>query len=217
MVFFSRLLTTTLLIQLYLRVGILLACRTHVHEFIISLKGEVWAQKTSWILSHFIKVTVPKQESERACIYICVSKGYTEFDSVSKISRLDFRTVPTMCYLYFFILLLMIYVAKYSNPALGEVYSIQHYAIKFVSDLRQVDVSSTNKTDRHGIAEILLNTICLALQIYRTRFNKLQNLYCLLEEIYFLLQYLNIVFLWKPSDQRLCKMLSSKRKVQIKK
>ena len=113
----------------------------------------------------------------------------TEFDSVSKISRLDFRTVPTMCYLYFFVLLLMIYVATYSYPTLGEVYSIQHYAIKFVSDLRQVDVFygySTNKTDRHGITEILLNTICLALQIYRTRFNKLQNLY-LLEEIYFLL------------------------------
>jgi len=26
-----------------------------------------------------------------------------------------------------------------SNPAHGEVYSIQHYAIKFVNDLRQVD------------------------------------------------------------------------------
>jgi hypothetical protein len=25
-----------------------------------------------------------------------------------------------------------------SNPALGDVYSIQHYVIKFVSDLRQV-------------------------------------------------------------------------------
>ena len=57
----------------------------------------------------------------------------TEFDSVSKISRLDFRTVPTMCYLYFFILLFMINVAKYSNPAHGEVYSIQHYVIKFES------------------------------------------------------------------------------------
>jgi hypothetical protein len=26
-----------------------------------------------------------------------------------------------------------------SNPAHGEVYSIQHYVIKFVNDLRQVD------------------------------------------------------------------------------
>ena len=45
----------------------------------------------------------------------------------------------------------------------GEVYSIQHYVIKFVSDLRQVcgfllitPVSSTNKTDRHDFTEILL-------------------------------------------------------------
>jgi hypothetical protein len=51
------------------------------------------------------------------------------------------------------------------------VYSIQHYVIKFVSDLRQVGgypgtpVSSTNKTDCHDITEILLkvalNTITL--------------------------------------------------------
>ena len=40
-----------------------------------------------------------------------------------------------------------------SNPVHGEVYSIQHYVIKFVSDLRQgffspgYLVSSTNKTD----------------------------------------------------------------------
>ena len=43
------------------------------------------------------------------------------------------------------------------------VYSIQHYVIKFVSDLRQVcgfspgtQVSSTTKIRRHDIAEILL-------------------------------------------------------------
>ena len=51
-----------------------------------------------------------------------------------------------------------------SNPVLGEVLSTQHYVIKFVSDLQQVGdslrvlwVSSTNKTDCHDIAEILLN------------------------------------------------------------
>ena len=47
-----------------------------------------------------------------------------------------------------------------SNPSHDEVYSIQHYLIKFVSDLRQVGgfrwVSSTNKTDLHGAFEILL-------------------------------------------------------------
>jgi hypothetical protein len=39
-------------------------------------------------------------------------------------------------------------------PAHGKVYLIQHYVIKFVIDLQQV--SSTNKTDHHNMAEILL-------------------------------------------------------------
>jgi hypothetical protein len=46
----------------------------------------------------------------------------------------------------------------------GEVYSIQHYGIKFASDLRQIggflrciSVSSANKTDRNDITEILLS------------------------------------------------------------
>ena len=50
-----------------------------------------------------------------------------------------------------------------SNPVHGEVYSVQHYVIKFVSDLRQVGgflrvrvpMSFTNKADSHDIAEIL--------------------------------------------------------------
>jgi hypothetical protein len=59
-----------------------------------------------------------------------------------------------------------------SNP---EVYSIQHYMIKFVRDLRQVGgffpgtSVSSNKTDLHDITEILLklelNTITLTLTI----------------------------------------------------
>ena len=47
------------------------------------------------------------------------------------------------------------------NPIHGEVYSIQHCVIKFVSDLWKVSgfspgtpVSSTNKTDPHDITEI---------------------------------------------------------------
>jgi len=50
-----------------------------------------------------------------------------------------------------------------SNPVHGELYSIQLYVIKFVSDLRQfgdffpgTSVSSTNKTDCNDITEILL-------------------------------------------------------------
>ena len=62
----------------------------------------------------------------------------------------------------------------YSNTALGEVYSIQHYVIKFVSAWRLVvgtPVSSSNKSDRHDITEILLkvtlNTIMLDLIVNR--------------------------------------------------
>ena len=52
-----------------------------------------------------------------------------------------------------------------SNSVHDELYQIQHYVIKFVSDLRQVGGFnfSTNKTDRHDITEIFfkvaLNTI----------------------------------------------------------
>ena len=54
-----------------------------------------------------------------------------------------------------------------SNPVHGEVYSIQHYVIKFVSDLGQfggflrTPIYSTNKTDRHDIIEILLLKVAL--------------------------------------------------------
>ena len=51
-----------------------------------------------------------------------------------------------------------------SNPVHGEVFSMQHYVIKFVSDLRQVggflrvlQFPPPNKTDLHDITEILLN------------------------------------------------------------
>ena len=52
------------------------------------------------------------------------------------------------------------------NPDHGEVYSIQQYVIKFVSDLRQVwgfspgsPISSTNETDCRYIAETLLKMV----------------------------------------------------------
>ena len=47
-----------------------------------------------------------------------------------------------------------------SNQVHGELYSIQHYVIKFVSNLRQVGGflrdSTTKKPNRHDITEILL-------------------------------------------------------------
>ena len=44
-----------------------------------------------------------------------------------------------------------------SNPSHGMANSIQHYVMKFVSDLRQVGpISSTKKIDRHDKTEKLL-------------------------------------------------------------
>ena len=57
-----------------------------------------------------------------------------------------------------------------SNPVHCEVHSIQHYVIKFVSDLRQVwfsqgtPISPTNKTDSHDITKILLKVALSAIK-----------------------------------------------------
>ena len=55
------------------------------------------------------------------------------------------------------------YGCEYESHS-SEVYSIRHYVMKFVSDLQQIGgfsgystlVSSTNKTDRHDMADIFL-------------------------------------------------------------
>ena len=43
-----------------------------------------------------------------------------------------------------------------SNPVPGEVYSIQHYVIKFVSELQQVFSGYSGFLHRHDVTEILL-------------------------------------------------------------
>jgi hypothetical protein len=63
-----------------------------------------------------------------------------------------------------------------SNPAHGEVYLVQHYVIKFTACQwfsPGTTVSSTSKTDRHDITEILLK---VALNII-TQFYKTKNCY----------------------------------------
>ena len=58
------------------------------------------------------------------------------------------------------------------NPTDVEVYLIQHYVIKFVSDLRQVGgflrvlwFPPPNKTDCHDITEILLKVVLNAIAL----------------------------------------------------
>jgi hypothetical protein len=80
--------------SLYVSVGILITCGKHLHDYIISLRGQVWAQKTSLTPPLLIEVPVPRQESEQSCICVLgvlILPLYTIF-------LLDFGTVPTVCY-----------------------------------------------------------------------------------------------------------------------
>jgi hypothetical protein len=54
-----------LLVRLYVRVGILLSCGKHLHDRLISIRGEVWVHKSSLTLPLFIEMPVPSQESGR--------------------------------------------------------------------------------------------------------------------------------------------------------
>ena len=52
------------------------------------------------------------------------------------------------------------------NPVHGDMYSIQHYVIKFLNDLLGTPISFTYKTDRHDITDILLKVALNSLNLY---------------------------------------------------
>jgi hypothetical protein len=79
-----------------------------------------------------------------------------------------------------------------SNPIHGEVYSIQNYVIKFVSDLLQVCGFFrvlNNKTDCHDITEILLK---VALNTIKPNQNHIY-LYLLFVKMKNCIEYVNIL------------------------
>ena len=70
-------------------------------------------------------------------------------------------------------------------PPIARLYLIQHYVIKFVSDLRQVDgflkvqcimVFSNNKTDCHDITEILLKVALITITLTPIKYNQSSKL-----------------------------------------
>jgi len=87
----------------YVGVHILLICGKHLHDCINSLRGEVWAHKSSLTPPLFLEVSVPSQESGRSSI--CVS-GF-DFCLFLRLFWLDFGNVSTVWY-FFFILYLHI-------------------------------------------------------------------------------------------------------------
>jgi hypothetical protein len=82
-----------------------------------------------------------------------------------------------------------------SNRVHGEVYSIQHYVIKFVSDLLQDGgtlVSSTNKTDRHDITELLLKVALNTIkQTNKQTVHKVKIWYCISPKIWYCISLKN--------------------------
>jgi len=68
-----------------------------------------------------------------------------------------------------------------SNPAHVEVYSIQRYVMKFVSDLQQVWLfspgtpdSCTNKTGRHDLTERLLKVVLNTITPSPSKYNNMK-------------------------------------------
>ena len=56
--------------RLYMRVGMLVACRKHFHDRIFPLKRDIWAHKASLISSLLVEVPVPWQNSAWTCICV---------------------------------------------------------------------------------------------------------------------------------------------------
>ena len=98
--------------------------------------------------------------------------GRSQLQQYVSLHTLDYKyiyyhIVHRLCEIYFSAVMYMInksvhfLVIVSSNPTHGQVYSIQHYVMKFVSDLRQFGgfllSPSNNKADRHDITEISLN------------------------------------------------------------
>ena len=84
----------TLFVRLYVRVGILLTCGKHLHDRIISLRGEVWSHKASLVPLFFYEVSFPSQKCERSCICLL---GLS-FLSLSTIFQLEHQSSLPVTY-----------------------------------------------------------------------------------------------------------------------
>jgi hypothetical protein len=127
------------------RHNILLTHGKHLHDRTISLRGEVWAHKTS--LPHFL-LPVSSKEIERSCIYVLGGINDASFyDFLYWILEMS-RQYGISCFFHFISLgnlsisrssrcnkRTLFNKHNCSNPVHGKVYSIQHYVIMFVSYL----------------------------------------------------------------------------------
>jgi hypothetical protein len=122
---------------------------------------------------------------------LCLSCQKLQRNCQILLKRAEASIIPiVLCHIH--TILLPYFPHDSLNPAYGEVYSIQHYVIKFVRTVvfSGCSVSSTNKTDRHDITEILFWN-----GIKHYNINPLK-LWCL--DLYFILYFSNskIYYRW---------------------
>ena len=101
----------------------MITCGNNLHEHIISLREDVWTNNIYHILLKWL-YQVNNVSGHVYIHYLGVSILHLWFPDWN----LELFTV--WCFIFF--------LCVSSNPANGEGYSIQHYVIEFVSDLRQV-------------------------------------------------------------------------------
>ena len=76
---------------------------THIWKTIISLRGVAWVNETSETSPPFIEVPISNPGSEGGHIFVCWGSYILP---LSTILLLDLGIVPSVCYCWFFILLL---------------------------------------------------------------------------------------------------------------
>ena len=90
----------TLLSRLYVRVGILLTCGKHLHDRIISLKGDAWDHNTSLSPPFSIEVSVSCQESMRSFIGV-VRISILPFSMIVLCDVRTFRQCDILCFSFY--------------------------------------------------------------------------------------------------------------------
>ena len=119
---------TTLLIQSYVRIDILLTCGKHLHDCIISLR----AHKTSLTPPcHFSLVSGPSQESELSCIYH-MWEGISTYLCFYN-SQTTFWDCSDGVVLLFFFFLHQTINGYFSELPWSYWYSNSHFRICFIS------------------------------------------------------------------------------------
>ena len=92
------------------------------NDHIISLKGEIWAHKTSLTQPLSTEVPVLSQENEQSCICVLM----VSISSLSTIFLLDFGTVPTVWFLFVFFFILLVKMSSKSRSSYKFFHRKEH-------------------------------------------------------------------------------------------